>query len=468
MTIGFDDWLAITQLYAQYAAVVDAADWNRWPDLFTEDCVYRLQPRENHERNLPLATLSLTSRGMLLDRVYSIKETLFHDPYYQRHIISSPLIREAGTGQLGVRSELRRVPHQVVRRHHRVQRRTLARHDRAHRRRAPVRPARVHLRQRAHPELDHLPGLKSTTDSIPTQHQHTIRHPTEDIMRFGIFMAPFHPPAGQDPISAVQRDLEVVQLLDRLGYEEAWIGEHHSAGSEIIPDPMIFIAYAAPQTRHIKLGTGVLSLPYHNPLLVADRVHFLDQLLRGRFMLGLGPGALPGDAAMLGISIEEQRSALEQDTEVLMHLLRSDDPITIETPRYKLVNAKSQYGPYTDFDIAVAAIASPTGPRVAGQHGIGLLSIGATTTDGFDLLAHHWDVMEERAAQYGKVADRNQWRLVGPMHIAETASRRSRTAATGWTLGVSTRRRCWRCRTSAPRVTRSRSVSHGSTRPGSA
>ena len=239
-------------------------------------------------------------------------------------------------------------------------------------------------------------------------------------MRFGIFMAPFHPPAGQDPISAIQRDLEVVQLLDRLGYDEAWIGEHHSAGTEIIPDPMLFIAFAAPQTRHIRLGTGVLSLPYHNPLHVADRAFFLDQLLRGRFMLGLGPGALPGDAAMLGIPLEDQRTALEEDTRVLMHLLRSDDPITIETPRYKLVNAKSQYGPYSDFDIAVAAIASPTGPRVAGEHGVGLLSIGATTTDGFDLLAHHWDVMEERAAQFGTRADRNQWRLVGPMHIAET------------------------------------------------
>ena len=97
MTVGFDDWLAITQLYARYAAVVDAADWDRWPDLFTEDCVYRLQPRENHERQLPLATLSLTSRGMLLDRVYSIKGTLFHDPYYQRHIISTPLIHTADT-----------------------------------------------------------------------------------------------------------------------------------------------------------------------------------------------------------------------------------------------------------------------------------------------------------------------------------------------------------------------------------
>jgi len=239
-------------------------------------------------------------------------------------------------------------------------------------------------------------------------------------MRFGIFMAPFHPPAGQDPIAAIQRDLETVQLLDRLGYDEVWVGEHHSAGTEIIPDPMMFIAYAAPQTRHIKLGTGVLSLPYHNPLLVADRAFFLDQLTRGRFMLGLGPGALPGDAAMLGISIEEQRAALEEDTEVLMKLLRFEGPVTHKTSRYNLVEAESQYRPYSDFDISVAAIASPTGPRVAGQHGIGLLSIGATSVDGFDALGYHWNVVEERATEFGQVADRNQWSLVGPMHLAET------------------------------------------------
>lgn len=238
-------------------------------------------------------------------------------------------------------------------------------------------------------------------------------------MRFGIFMAPFHCPAGQDPISALQRDLETVQLLDRLGYDEAWIGEHHSAGAEIIPDPMLFIAYAAPQTRHIKLGTGVLSLPYHNPLLVADRAFFLDQLLRGRFMLGLGPGALPGDAQMLGISIEEQRFALEEDTEVLMRLL-AGEVVTHRTSRYNLVDAQSQYRPYSNFDIAIAAIASPTGPRIAGRHGVGLLSIGATARDGFDALAHHWNVLEERAAEFAKVADRAAWRLVGPMHIAET------------------------------------------------
>jgi salicylate 5-hydroxylase small subunit len=99
VTVGFEDWMAITQLYARYASVVDSADWDAWPELFIEDCVYRLQPRENHERGLPLATLALTSRGMLLDRVFSIKETLFHDPYYQRHIISSPIIHRATDGR---------------------------------------------------------------------------------------------------------------------------------------------------------------------------------------------------------------------------------------------------------------------------------------------------------------------------------------------------------------------------------
>ncbi len=240
-------------------------------------------------------------------------------------------------------------------------------------------------------------------------------------MRFGIFMAPFHPMAGQDPIAAIQRDLETVQLLDRLGYDEVWVGEHHSAGTEIIPDPFMFLSYVAPQTRNIMLGTGVVSLPYHNPLWIADRAFFCDQLTRGRFMLGLGPGALPGDAAMIGISIEEQRAALEEDTEVLMRLLQAEGPVSHETSRYKLVEAESQYRPYRDgFDVAVAAIASPTGPRIAGQHGIGLLSIGATSVDGFDALGYHWDVVEERAAEFGTQADRNQWRLVGPMHLAET------------------------------------------------
>nr|WP_205710118.1 aromatic-ring-hydroxylating dioxygenase subunit beta [Paraburkholderia silviterrae] len=94
------DWMALTQLYADYARTVDSGDWNRWPDFFTEQCLYRLQPRENFERGFPLATLSFESKGMLKDRVYGIKETLFHDPYYQRHIVGAPLVSKVEDGRI--------------------------------------------------------------------------------------------------------------------------------------------------------------------------------------------------------------------------------------------------------------------------------------------------------------------------------------------------------------------------------
>ena len=99
LDIAFPDYLALTQLYAGYASTVDAGDWDGWCDFFTDDCVYRLQPRENHERGFPLATLAFTSKGMLKDRVYGIKETLFHDPYYQRHVVGPLVIREAADGR---------------------------------------------------------------------------------------------------------------------------------------------------------------------------------------------------------------------------------------------------------------------------------------------------------------------------------------------------------------------------------
>jgi limonene 1,2-monooxygenase len=238
-------------------------------------------------------------------------------------------------------------------------------------------------------------------------------------LKFGTFMAPFHTPVGQDPTAAYERDLDIIKHMDKLGFEEAWIGEHHSCGAELIPDPMIFIGWAAPQTKHIKLGAGVVSLPYHNPLWVADRALFLDRLTRGRFMLGLGPGALPTDATMIGISMEEQRTAFEEDVDVLMAILRGER-VTAKTNRYNLVDAATQFSPFSDFDIVVAAIASPTGPRVAAKNGINLLSVGATAKGGFDALALHWDVMEERSAQFGHAPDRKGWRLAGPMHLAET------------------------------------------------
>ncbi|MEA2179399.1 MAG: limonene 1,2-monooxygenase [Solirubrobacteraceae bacterium] len=241
-------------------------------------------------------------------------------------------------------------------------------------------------------------------------------------LRFGIFLAPFHP-AGENPTLALERDLELIQHLDRLGYDEAWIGEHHSAGSEIIASPEIFIAAAAERTRHIKLGTGVTSVAYHNPLWVAERMVLLDHLTRGRAMLGLGPGSLPTDSAMIGLNPTDTRELLDQNLDIIMRLLRDDEPVTAETATHKLYDARLHLRPYTQphFEIAVAAVASPTGPRLAGRYGLGLLSVGATlTAEGFDALGHHWGIMEERAAAFGQTVDREKWRLVGLVHAAET------------------------------------------------
>jgi limonene 1,2-monooxygenase len=246
-----------------------------------------------------------------------------------------------------------------------------------------------------------------------------VEEATVSTLSFGIFLAPYHCPAGDNPTAAYACDLDVLRLVDGLGFAEAWIGEHHSCGVELIPDPMLFIAHAANHTRHIKLGTGVVSLPYHNPLWTTDRALFLDHLTRGRFLLGIGPGALPTDASMIGIAPEAQREAFEEDVDVLVALLRGET-VTAKTDRYTLVEARSQLVPYSDFEIAVAAVASPTGPRVAGKNGLGLLSLGATAQAGFDALALHWDVMEERGTRYGLPPRRDRWRLVGPMHLAET------------------------------------------------
>ena len=98
--VDMQTWFGIQQLYADYAIAVDSGHWDQWPEFFTEQCVYKVQPRENHERGFPLATLALTSKGMLKDRVYGIQETLYHDPYYQRHVVGAPIVRQVVEGAI--------------------------------------------------------------------------------------------------------------------------------------------------------------------------------------------------------------------------------------------------------------------------------------------------------------------------------------------------------------------------------
>jgi len=239
-------------------------------------------------------------------------------------------------------------------------------------------------------------------------------------LRFGIFLAPFHP-IDENPAAALRRDFELVEWLDQLGYDEAWIGEHHSAGFEIIASPELFIAAAAERTKHIRLGTGVSSLPYHHPLMLADRIMQLDHQTRGRAMFGVGPGALPSDAFMMGIDPLKQRDMMDEAIGVLVPLLRGET-VSYECAWFTLREARLQLMPYTrpHVEICVASQVSPSGARAAGKYGLGLLSIGATTTGGFNALASNWQICEERAAEFGQTVDRNAWRLVAPMHVAET------------------------------------------------
>jgi limonene 1,2-monooxygenase len=239
-------------------------------------------------------------------------------------------------------------------------------------------------------------------------------------LNFGIFLAPFHR-LGENPTLGMARDLELIEWIDHLGFDEAWVGEHHSAGWEIIAAPEIFIAAAAERTKHIKLGSGVTSLPYHNPFMVAQRFVQLDHMTRGRTMLGCGPGALPSDAYMLGIDPVTQRTRMVESLDAITALLKGEEPVTMKTDWFELNKARLHLAPYSDprFEIAVASTITPFGMMAAGRHGLGVLSIGAGIPGGPEALAGQWKIAEEEAAKHGKTMNRKKWRVVVVMHIAE-------------------------------------------------
>ena len=239
-------------------------------------------------------------------------------------------------------------------------------------------------------------------------------------LNFGIFLAPFHR-LGENPTLGMARDLELIDWLDHLGYDEAWVGEHHSAGWETIAAPEIFIAAAAERTRHIRLGSGVTSLPYHNPFMVAQRFVQLDHMTRGRIMLGCGPGALTSDAYMLAIDPVTQRNRMVESLATIVELLKCEDPVTKKTDWFELKNARLHLAPYSDpcFPIAVASTITPFGMMAAGRHGLGVLSIGAGLPGGPEALAGQWKIAEETAKENGVEMNRKDWRVVVVAHIAE-------------------------------------------------
>jgi len=249
-------------------------------------------------------------------------------------------------------------------------------------------------------------------------------------IKFGTFLAPHHP-LGESPTLQFQRDLELATHLDKLGYDEFWVGEHHSTGWEMIASPEMFLAGAAMVTHRIKLGTGVVSLPYHHPFNVAQRMVQLDHMSGGRAMFGTGPGALPSDARMLSIDPMTQRDRQDEAMGVIIRLLRGER-FTYESDWFTLNDAGLQILPLQDdMPMVTASSISPSGMTIAGKYGIGVLSIASNSSEGIQALPTQWQFAEDSAAKHGQTVDRANWRVMMSWHIAETRGKAKDEAILG-------------------------------------
>ena len=237
---------------------------------------------------------------------------------------------------------------------------------------------------------------------------------------FGAFISPLHPP-GEAPDLQMWRDLDLVSLLDELGLDEVWVGEHHSGGWGTISSPEVFLAAAAERTRRIRLGTGVVSLPYHHPFHAASRVVQLDHMTRGRVMFGVGSGSSPADAHMLGIEATDTRRMTAEALDAIMPMLRGES-VTRSTDWFTLRNARLHLAPYSDaLEVAISSASSPVSMRLAGRHGLSPLSFGAPVPGAPPIdLAAQWKHAEQAAEEAGRTMDRRTWRIVMPVHVAET------------------------------------------------
>src|SRR5580692_8130057 len=249
-------------------------------------------------------------------------------------------------------------------------------------------------------------------------------------LKFGAFLAPHHP-IGEHPMLQLRSDLKFAERLDVLGFDEFWVGEHHSTGWEVIASPELFLAAVAERTHRIRLGAGVVSLPYHHPFNVAQRMVQLDHMSGGRVIFGSGPGALPSDAYMLGIDPMVQRDRQDEAIGVIKRLF-AGERVTHECDWFTLRDARLQLFPLQeDMPFAVASQVSPSGMTLAGKHGAGVLSIGSMSTAGLMALPTQWSFAEDAAAKAGRTVDRRNWRVLLSWHIAETREKAMEQARDG-------------------------------------
>lgn len=239
-------------------------------------------------------------------------------------------------------------------------------------------------------------------------------------MKTGLFFMPLHRPGG-DPTLAIEADLRSIQLAEDLGYDEVWCGEHHTGGWETVPSPEMFLVAAAERTKRIRLGTGVITVPFHDPFVVAERMALLDHLSRGRAMLGVGPGLIPTDVKQFGMNSQITRERLREAVDILVGLLQGEEPVTYHGQHYQLDDAWLQLRPYQEtFPIAITT----SGPEssstdLAAKHGLKMISGNFFGTSGADL-GTHFDGLEKAGAGYGRPVSRDDWMVATYIYVAES------------------------------------------------
>ena len=259
-------------------------------------------------------------------------------------------------------------------------------------------------------------------------------------MQVGFFTMPLHPP-GADFTQTLEDDLKQIIELDRLGYQEAWIGEHFTAEWENIPAPDLLIAQALGLTKNIKLGTGVTCMPNHNPFTLAHRIAQLDHMAKGRFLWGVGSGGFPGDFEVFGFdpASGEQRSMSRESLETILQLWNDPKPGVYESKywRFTVPDPVDEIGlrlfvkpyqkPHPPIGVAGVSIKSKT-LMLAGERGYIPMSINIVPPA---TLVGHWEAVEEGAATTGRNPDRSNWRIAREVFVAETTEEARKLALEG-------------------------------------
>ena len=252
-------------------------------------------------------------------------------------------------------------------------------------------------------------------------------------MKFSFFMMPVHHPR-ENPTLAFERDIELIHLADALDYDEFFIGEHHSGGWETMPAPEMALAMAAAKAHRIRLGTSVISLPFHHPFHVAERMAFLDHLTRGRAILGVGPCNLATDKKLFSITDDRLYPMMHEAIDVIVRLLESTEPISHRGEFWSFEDLRLQLLSYQQprMPLAIASSGTPANLELVGRHDMLLLQpVGKNLAAHYGDAKSQWARVEDAAAAAGRTADRGNWRLATAIHLAETRDRAWDEAAQG-------------------------------------